>query len=170
MGWLWNTTHDIFDTDDGNYSEICICSLTPEQVVAGYNFIRSKSRRLRGIPTFFSYETQQEMELDSIGNAAEYVCRRKAKPFHFVSATIRVDRGILSDIGFFILDNAIAIDYQQGPLWGELEIETLMRIVMEIRKDAPNSFLQLPSSAPPEYRSRIEEAIIQMAKEDEEDE
>ncbi len=168
MGWLWNTTHDIFDADE-NYSEICICSLTPEQVVAGYNFIRSKCRRLRGTPTFYSYETLQETGLDEIGNAAEFVCRRKAKPFHFISATIRLDRGILYDLGFFILDNAIAIDFQRGKLWGELEIETLMRIIMEIRKGASDSFLQLPSTAAPEYRGRIEEALIQLAKEDEEE-
>ena len=168
MGWLWNTTHDIFDTDE-NYSEICICSLTPEQVVAGYNFIRSKSRRLRGTPTFYSFETQSEIGLDEIGNAAEFVCRRKARPFHFVSATLRLDRGILYDLGFFILDNAIAIDFQRGKLWGELEIETLMRIIMEIRRNAPESFLQLPSTAAPEYRGRIEEALIQLAKEDEDE-
>ena len=169
MGWLWNTTHDIFDIDDGNYSEICICSLTPAQVVAGYNFIRSKSKRLRGNPVLYSFESRQEIGLDEVTNAAELVCRRQAHPFHFVSATLRLDRGILYDLGFFILDNAIAIDYKPGPLWGELEIETLMRIIMGIRNNAPESFLQLPSTANPEHRGRIEEALIHLAHEDEED-
>ncbi len=169
MGWLWNTTHDIFDIDDGNYSEICICSLTPEQVVSGYNFIRSKSKRLRGNPVFYSFESRQEIGLDEVPNAAEMVCRRQAHPFHFVVATLRLDRGILYDLGFFILDNAIAIDYNPGPLWGELEIETLMRIIMGIRANAPDSFIKLSSSAKPENRGRIEEALIQLAKEDEEE-
>ena len=169
MGWLWNTTHDIFDIDYGEYSEICICNLSSNQVIDGYNFIRSKSKRLRGNPTFFSFETKQEIGLDEVINAAELVCKRQAHPFHFVIATLRLGRGILYDIGFFILDNAIAIDYKPGPLWGELEIETLMRIIIEIRKNAPESFLQLKSTTNPEHRGRIEEALIQLQKEDEED-
>ena len=169
MGWLWNTTHDIFDTDDGKYSEICICSLSSKQVVEGYNFIRFKSSRLRGNPTFYSLETKNEIGLDEQGNAAEFVCRRHAHPFHFVVATFRLGRGVLYDLGFFILDNAIAIDFRLGPLWGEREIETLMRIILEIRKNAPESFIQLPSDVNPEYRSRIEEALENLIKEDEED-
>ena len=168
MGWLWNTTHDIFDTEE-DYSEICICSLSPEQVVSGYNFIRSISRRLRGEPTFFSLETMQEMKLDEIGNAAEYVCKRKAHPFHFVSATIRLGRGILYDLGFFILDNAIAIDFKRGPLWGELEIETLMRIILAIRENAPESYIQLQSTANPTYRGRLEEALIKLSSDEDDD-
>ena len=169
MGWLWNTTHDIFDTEDGKYSEICICSLSPKQVVEGYNFIRSKCSRLRGNPTLFSFETNGEIGIDECGNAAEFVSRRHAKPFHFVVATFRLGRGVLYDLGFFILDNAIAIDFQLGPLWGEREIETLMRIILEIRKNAPESFIQLPSDVNPEYRSRIEEALVNIVKEDEEE-
>ena len=44
-----------------------------------------------------------------------------------------------------------------------------MRTIMEIRRNAPDSFLQLPSTEAPEYRGRIEEALIQLAKEDEEE-
>ena len=168
MGWLWNTTHDIFDIDDGSNPEICICGLTPEQVVAGYNFIRKKSQRLRGTPTFFCYENLSDNGLDDIGNAAEYVVKRHANPFHFIAATFKLGRGILYDIGFFILDNAIAIDYLKGPLWGEREIETLMRIIIEIRRNATESFITVPSTVDPAHRRRIEDAVVRLKKEDEE--
>lgn len=164
MGWLWNTTHDIFDIDDGTYPEICICGLSSEQVIAGYNFIRSNSRRLRGIPTVYSYDAQNEVGINEVGNAAEFVCKRLGKPFHFISATIKLGRASLYDLGFFILDNAIAIDFQKGPLWGEIQIQTLMNIILEIRKNAPESFLQLPSTTNPEFRGRIEEALQKLAQ------
>ncbi len=168
MGWLWNTTHDIFDIDDGTNPEICICSLTPEQVIAGYNFIRSKTKRIRGTPTFQSFESMQYVGLDEIGNAAEQVAKRHAAPFHFIVGTIKIGKGILYDLGFFILDNAICIDYLRGPLWGEREIETLMRIIIEIRRNAPDSFLQVSSFSDPAHRRRIEEALVRLKKEDEE--
>lgn len=167
MGWLWNTTHDIFDIDDGAYAEICICGLSCEQVIAGYNFIRSKSRRLRGEPSFFSYEVQDEVGIDEIGNAAEFVCKRLGKPFHFVSATTKIGKCNLYELGFFILDNAIAIDFQRGPLWGESQIEALLNIILEIRKNATESFLQLSSRLNPEYRSRLDEALQKLAAGDE---
>ncbi len=169
MGWLWNTTHDIFDIDDGTYPEICICGLSSKQVVDGYNFLRSKIKRLRGTPTFYSFETKNEIGLDEFGNAAELVCKRNAHPFHFVAATFKLGRGVLYDLGFFILDNAIAIDFQRGPLMGELEIETILRIIIEIRKNAPDSYLKLQSTYSPDYRSRIEEAIESLIKEDNEE-
>jgi hypothetical protein len=169
MGWLWNTTHDIFDIDDGTYPEICICGLTAKQVIEGYNFIRSKSGRLRGNPTVFSFEANQETALDEVINAAELVCSRHAQPFHFVVSSFRLGKGVLYDLGFFILDNAIAIDFKRGPLMGEREIETLLRIIIEIRRNAKESYLQLQSTVDPNFRGRIEEAIVNLIKEDEEE-
>ena len=105
MGWLWNTTHDIFDETEGDFVEICICGLSAEQVTAGYNFIRSKTRGLRGNPTFYSYEAQDDLAIDEVLNAAEIVCKRQGKPFHFVSATTKIGRCNLSDLGFFIFED-----------------------------------------------------------------
>ena len=167
MGWLWNTTHDIFDETEGDFVEICICGLSAEQVTAGYNFIRSKTRGLRGNPTFYSYEAQDDLAIDEVLNAAEIVCKRQGKPFHFVSATTKIGRCNLSDLGFFIFDNAIAIDFQRGSAWGEIQILSLLKIISEIRQNASESFIRLSSRLNPEYRSRLETAMQKLAVEEE---
>lgn len=163
MGWLWNNTHDIFDIDDGTYPEICLCGLSGQQVVFGYNLIRAKSRRLSGFPTFYSLEAMQTFGLDDIGNAAEIVVARHAKPFHFVASNIKFNRANLYDIGFFIFDNAICFDFKRSPLWGELEIETLLLLILAIKQESTEAFIHLGSWAKPDYRSRLDEALRKLA-------
>lgn len=168
MGWLWNSIHDVFDIEDGSYPEICICGLTSQQVVSGYNFLRSKARRLKGIPTFYSIESHEEVGLDAMGNAAEFVTRRVAKPFHFVISSLKYNNATLYDIGVFVLDNAISIDFKRSLIWGEIEIETLLLIVQEIKGNSTESFLQIGSvDDPTTTRSRINEALIKLQNPDE---
>lgn len=163
MGWLWNTTEDVFANSDEAGREISIYGLSAEEVIAGYNFIRSKARRLRGIPTLYSLEAQKEVGIDEIGNGAELVCRRQANPFYFVVASLKGSRTNISDLGFFIFDNAICIDFKPGPLWGEIEIETFLLLILEIRKIAKNFSIQIQDEKNLGYIFKLEKALERLA-------
>lgn len=167
MGWLWHTTENIFTNCDETDLEISICGLSAKEVVASYDFIRSKARRLRGNPTLYSLDEQKEVGIDEIGNGAELVCRRQANPFYFVVASLKGNRTNISDLGFFIFDNGICIDFKPGPLWGEIEIEIFLLIILEIRKIASNSFIQIQDKNNLGYLSKLEEALDRLANSEE---
>ena len=131
MGWLWNQVHHIFDADDGSFPEICICGLSPEKISESYLFIRRIADFVVGSPRFFNREAGCEQGLDEVENAALLVCEMKANPFHFMLRSLRHEPGIVHELGVFILDNAIALDYEKGPIWGEREIEALLQIILK---------------------------------------
>ncbi|EKD82276.1 MAG: hypothetical protein ACD_39C01390G0001, partial [uncultured bacterium] len=136
MGWLWNETHHIFDVDDGSFPEICICGLSADQISAGYLFIRKIADFIVGGPRFFNSAANCEMKLDEVENPARLVCEKRANPFHFMTRSIRYEQGRVHELGIFILDNAVALDYEKGPIWGEREIETPLHIILTIKGDS----------------------------------
>ncbi|HNX75233.1 MAG TPA: hypothetical protein PLM07_13045 [Candidatus Rifleibacterium sp.] len=163
MGWLWNQIHDIFDEDDGSYPEICICGLTTPEVIAAYRLIRNQARFLVGKPRFLHHETGSETELDQVACAATLVCEQKASPFHFMVRNLTINRREVHEIGVFVFANAIAIDYEKSRIWGESQIEGLLRLVNQILGSAEKAFLRFEETLGPADRQRIETALHRLA-------
>ncbi len=163
MGWLWNETHHLFDVDDGSFPEICICGLSADQVSSAYSFIRKIADFIVGGPRFFNCKTNCEMGLDEVENAARLVCEKKANPFHFMTRSLRYADGRVNELGVFILDNAVALDYEKGPIWGEREIETLLHIILHIKSASPQAFLRFEETVRDCDRQTIENAISRLA-------
>ena len=163
MGWLWNETHHLFDIDDGSFPEICICGLSADQVSAAYSFLKKNADYIVGSPRFFNCEANCEMGLDEVDNPARLVCEKKANPFHFMARSLRFADGRVHELGIFILDNAVALDYEKGPIWGEREIETLLQIILHIRSGNPQGFLRFEETVKDCDRQTIESAINRLA-------
>lgn len=163
MGWLWNQVHHIFDVDVGSFPEICICGLSANQVSNAYLFIRQIAGFVVGSPRFFNRETGCEMGIDEVENAARLVCEQKASPFHFMLRNLKHEPGIVHELGVFILDNAIALDYEKGPLWGEREIEALLQIIRKIMGDAPGPFVRLEEAVSNEDRQLLNDSLDRLA-------
>lgn len=158
MRKLWDKIHDFFDQDDGSYPEICLCNLTPDSIIKSYNFIRKNGGFLVGGPRFLNAEQGCEMGLDEVEDASKLVVNRKAHPFHFMIRNIRFNEKQIDEIGIFVLDNAIAIDYEKGPFWNELKVASLMTLIHLIMKDSPQSFIRLEDEVPQEAKERFEES------------
>ena len=159
----------MFDNDDGSFPEICICGLSAEQVSAGYLFIREITDFVVGAPRFFNHEAKCEMGLDEVENPALLVCTKKANPFHFMTRSIRYAKGTVHELGVFILNNAIALDYEKGPIWGEREIETLLQMILKIRAESPDSVIRLEDAVSANDRQLIEDALDHLANPREDD-
>jgi hypothetical protein len=72
---------------------------------------------------------------------------------------IKFAAGQLHELGVFILDNAIAIDYEKGPMWGELQIETLLMLINQIKKSSSKAFVRLEDSVEAKDRQRMEKCL-----------
>ena len=166
MGWLWNEIHDMFDEDDGSFPEICICGLTATEVVAAYQLIRKQARFVVGGPRFFNREAGCEMELDQVDCAATLVCNKTAQPFHFMVRNLAFADGEIHELGIFVLDNAIALDYEKSRIWGELQIETLLHLINQLKKGAEKAFIKLEDAVSPDDRQRLEKALARLASPD----
>lgn len=163
MGWLWNNIHDLFDTDDGTFPEICVCNLKGKNVVEGYNYIRKHASMVVGAPRFLNGETNNEMGIDEVEDASLLVANRKAHPFHFMVRDILFEGYRIRELGVFILDNAIALDYEKGPLWGEIEIESLLCLIIKLMPE--QAHLKLEESVSEDDLKRLNSAIERLKSE-----
>ncbi|MFZ2960587.1 MAG: hypothetical protein WA705_27220 [Candidatus Ozemobacteraceae bacterium] len=156
---FWNSLHDLFDKDDGSFPEILINRLGGPGVIRGYSHIREKTKFLVGAPAFTGRRDGREKLLDSVPNAAEVVVSGAAEPFHFLARQIVVDAGIIPELGVFIFENAIALDYQMGRQWSESTLEALFSLVRFLVRNGENPVVTHEESDRPMARQRFEAAI-----------
>ena len=167
MGWLFQEIGDFFSKNDGSFPEICICGLSAEEVNKSYKLIREKSRFNVGKPTFFNREAEKEMDLDEVEDASAMVTEGKAQPFHFMVREICFGkRHRIPELGVFILHNAIALDYEKGPCWGEIEIEALLLLILQLLGDSEKNFIKLEESVSQEDRDKFAAVVKRLCEEE----
>lgn len=123
---------DLFAADDGGLPEICLHGLSGPEVEDIYQILRQKTRFLVGSPVFRHRLERCDKPLDSVPNAARLVVQGEADPFHFLCRGITVDDVLLPDLGVFVLDNAVALDYERGPAWEAPQVAGLFRLLREL--------------------------------------
>ncbi len=143
MGWLFNKIGDFFTVDDGSFPEICICHLDQEEIADGYLLMRNSASFVVGAPMFQNLLENREMPLSECENPAKLVCEGNARPFHFMLRQLKLENCVIPELGIFILDNAIALDFQKGRYWGEKEIEGLFLLLYWLRKNSTKSIIRL---------------------------
>ena len=166
MGWLFQQIGDFFCKDDGSYPEICVCCLPGSRVKEIYGFIRKNCQFTVGKPRFFNREQDCEMELNDVDCAATLVTEGKAQPFHFMVRNVRFGKdSFIPEVGVFIMHNAVALDYEKGPIWGELEIESLLLLVLKGMNEIADSFIRLEDSVAENDKNRFRDSLERLGKE-----
>jgi hypothetical protein len=135
---LWYELHDLFDTDDGSLPEIWLTHLTGSEVASIYLFLLSRGK---DVPlyrtTFWDKQLQQARALDSVQNAAMLVVQGRAEPFHLLIGGLTLHEIIIPDLGIFVWDDSLYIDYRMGSEWGPAELGALFECLYHINKIAP---------------------------------
>lgn len=145
----------LFEKDDGYFPEIYLAKIPREKVVKIYDLIRAKTRFLVGSPTFFHRVEQKDKGIDSVPNAALEVVSRKAEPFHFLVQGVIFLETRIPDLGIFIFDNGVAIDYQKGKAWGEKEILAFFEFLRQVVDLAGDAEIAMDSMIPEDLRTRF---------------
>ena len=136
--YLWNELHDLFDTDDGSLPEIEIANLNAPQIGAIYSYLLSSGKDVTlGGGMFWDRDLDRDRYINEVENAALLVTKNIADPFHILVGGIEHDETIIPDLGVFIWDDSITLDYRMGSEWGPAELEALFYHLSRIKKIAP---------------------------------
>lgn len=169
MSFSCESIRPLFSADDGCCPEICISRMPVAAIADVYAFVRQKSRFLVGSPVFWVFKEARNVPLDAYLNPGLLVASGDAEPFHFLVSFLEIpvrpaspedtpQAGIrLPDIGVFVMQNAIALDYERGPHWTDLEITAFLELLQIIGDISPDSLLSLEQDTPP----ALKEAFIQ---------
>ena len=155
--WLWTELHDLFDTDDGSLPEVRVDFADKRAVITAFAELRGRGQDVthRG-STFRSVTDSKDCPLDSVPNAAALVVCGEAEPFHFVLRDIEMSGVRLPDLGVWVFDDQIAIDYRMGPEWGSTQLRALFQLLMELSRSDPKARVTLDPKTLAEVADRFQ--------------
>lgn len=135
--WLWESLRHLFDTDDGSLPEIRVTYSSRGSAAAGYELLR---KRAACVPE----NAPREATADRI-------------PFHAVLAGIEAQGSSLPDLGVFVFDDQLALDYRMGARWSASSLIGLFTLLSELVALDPAALVaRVPSgdsSAPDRFAS-----------------
>lgn len=152
MAAIWDEIRDFFDTDDGSLPEIRIENLSGDTIVKAYAWIRSNSTLISVDAQFWHVPDQSDKHLDVVPNATALVVAGVAEPFHFLAGGLSFQGTVIPDLGVFIFQDAIFLDYRMGPAWGEREVVALFELLRKITGWDSNATISLEEYVIPEMR------------------
>ena len=145
MNWLWDQLHDCFDTNDGSLPEFRVTYFDRQAMVKGFRLLRDRAANINESASFWSVTDEADRAIDSVPNAAALVVSGEAEAFHFVACGIRSGATVLPDLGVFVFDDELALDYRMGPDWGPAKLCAFFDLVADLTSldsDATLSFAE----------------------------
>jgi len=153
---LWEALHQLFDTDDGSLPEIRLLNLSPKGVVAIFSYLQHSCRSSANNQVFWSREDQQDKPINSVANAATLVVEGRAEPFHCLCQGLAYDGEELPDIGVFVFDDQVALDYRMGQEWNAGKLKALFGLLKELTSIDQGAEVSLEDNVLPKVRKHFE--------------
>jgi hypothetical protein len=161
MNNLWNSLHDLFDTDDGSLPDIYLLNLSDSGVASIWTHLLRSASGLAGGATFWHRSNEEDVHVDAVSNAAELVVKGEAESFHVLLRGISSGGIVLPDLGVFVFPDAIYLDYRMGPEWGPPELNGLFELLHRLRSFDANALVTLPPEYDPEVQKRFARAFVE---------
>ncbi len=158
---LWDQLHDLFDTDDGSLPDIEINNLSGREVIEIYAYLRAHSRITSNQQYFWSTTENKDVPVDAVPNAAQLVVNGEAEVFHVVVQGLAFGGAIIPDLGIFVFNDFITLDYRMGLEWGPAELNALFLCFGKILKIAPLAEITLPPMYYAYLNERFNQALRQ---------
>ena len=143
---LWPELHGAFDTDDGSLPEIDITNVSLEGIASMWMYLRTAASAYIGDAWFWHNRTEQATPLDSVSNAARLVVTGEAEPFHSVLHGITYFGAVIPDLGVFVFQDAISLDYRMGTDWNAAKLTALFELLYQLQRIDPNAQISLSKS------------------------
>ncbi len=157
---LWHEFHSIFDTDDGSLPDIDIDNVSPAGLADIWMYLRKAATGYAGDAWFWHKDTERETPLDSVLNAAQLVVTGEAEIFHTVLQGIAYFGVAIPDLGVFVFQDAISLDYRMGADWNAAKLTALFELLRQLQRIDPKAHISLSKTFfSPEWRARFSAAF-----------
>ena len=134
---LWKELSYLFKTCDDSLSEIRLTNLSSDGVAAIFSYLQHSCRRISNESTFWNIEAQKSETITSVPNAAALVVEGCAEAFHCLCQGPTHKQIVIPDLGVFVFDDQINLDYRMGEEWDATKLEALFGILREVKRIDP---------------------------------
>jgi len=157
--YLWGQLHDLFDTDDGMLPDIELNGLQGDEIENIYAFLRSRSELTPPKASFWSNTEQRSVLVNTVENAARLVAMGEGQQFHVILRGLSFEGATIPDLGVFVFEDMIGLDYRMGPEWNPARLKALFECLYQLQQIAPTAQVGLPEDEPPATRERFASAL-----------
>lgn len=127
----WERLRWLFDTDDGALYQIRLTGLEEAGVVAGFEFVRSRSA-VTPDALFWHTGLERDERVAGYPDAARLVARGVAEPFHVLAPGLEFVGAVIPDLGVYVWPDELTLDYRMGPEWGRPQLIALFELLRQL--------------------------------------
>ena len=134
----WHEVRHLFERDDGSLPDIFFENLSPEQLVAAYEWLSSQCE----VPhhaTVWSTEQQQDVPLCEVPFPARAFCQGRIESFRHSLEGLSVGGVALPTLSVCLLLTELSLDYRMGSEWNERKVIALFELLRHLRQIAPQA-------------------------------
>lgn len=161
---LWERVGALFAEPDGGLPEVTLCGLAPAEVPRVAALLGGCATDVRGAMTWDlrgDEVVEVPMDVGNLAQAAAEVVEDRRESFHCV-LTGMVHSGVtIPDLGAFIFDDEIALDYAPGAHWTPPALAALADLWCAVRRLAPAVRIELDKHTRAEWRRTFADAVAQ---------
>ena len=131
--WLdtWDRLRWLFDTDDGGLYDIRLSVLDEAGLVKAFEFIRSRAN-ITPDALFWHTGLQQDQRAADYPDMARLVVQGVAEPFHVLASGLEFASVVLPDLGVYLWQDELTLDYRMGPEWARPQLLALFELLRQL--------------------------------------
>ncbi len=135
----WQITSVNFRDDDGSLPTIVFDHVKPASVKKLYRFIRENGQCVSKSPTVWDNRHCADVPLMSIDDPCDWLQAGRADAFHCCFGGISMHGTVIPDLGIFVWENKIEIDFRMGKAWNSENVDAFFRFLAYLHSLAPES-------------------------------
>lgn len=135
---FWSSVRHLFEQDDGSLPDIFVEALSPDQVIAAYEWLRTRGKP-QDDATVWSNEKQADVLIRDVPFPARALCDGRIDGFRHQLIGLSINGVKLPPLTVLVSPNELSFDYRMGAEWDERKLLALFELLRTIRSFAPEA-------------------------------
>lgn len=134
----WPRLRHLFEVDDGSLPDIFIEDLSPEQIVAVYDWLRALCSG-PGDSTLWQLDCQDDVLVRDVAHPARDFVQGKVEGFRHGLVGLRMGGVELPPLTVSVDAGGLSMDYRMGPGWNEQTLCALLELLGQVLAVVPHA-------------------------------
>lgn len=136
---VWAEFHKQFDTDDGSLPEVHLHDLGSAGILTACHLLTERGGMPR--PNYSVWDIREQRDRTDLAwtEAVRGVVDRRFECFQSLFSGIRVSDTTLPELGVYVSDDEIALNYRMGSEWNTATVAAFLELLELLLSVAPSS-------------------------------
>lgn len=156
---LWRELAYLFEEDDGSLPEVRLIDIPSGGAARIFQELRNRAEPLEPTQTIWDEELGRDVPLEDVPDAATLVAEERIQGFHVVLRGISSHSIRLPELGVFVCQNNVELDYRMGSEWNAEVLAAFVELLADLRRLAPAARLDLEDGVLENVREHFRRAV-----------